>query len=133
MLYGQFFVVTVDAPKDSNKVRLLMLDWYTTHAKAYLDQRVSKYSAEILDGRAKTIDIQYGIMKSRWGTCSGDRYLKLNVELIKAPVPCVDYVVVHEICHLVQPNHDKKFYAMLNGVMPDWRERKSLLEKFISQ
>jgi predicted metal-dependent hydrolase len=132
-LSGQFFMVTTKNPKDRDRVRLLMLDWYATHAKAYLDQRVGKYATEILDGRSKGIDIKYGIMKTRWGTCKGDRSLKLNIELIKAPVPCVDYVVAHELCHLVHSNHDRQFYRMLDSVIPDWQERKALLEKFISQ
>lgn len=68
-------------------------------------------------------------MKRRWGSCTGRGKVTLNLELIKAPTPCIDYVIVHELCHLVEHNHGKGFYALLDKVMPDWRARRRRLNE----
>ena len=68
-------------------------------------------------------------MKSRWGSCTGKGKITLNLHLMRAPRPCVDYVVVHELCHLVEHNHGKGFYALMDRVMPDWRKRREDLKQ----
>ena len=68
-------------------------------------------------------------MKSRWGSCTGKGKITLNLHLMRAPKPCVDYVVVHELCHLVEHNHGKGFYALMDRVMPDWRKRREELKQ----
>ncbi|MFQ6968423.1 MAG: M48 family metallopeptidase [Subdoligranulum sp.] len=55
--------------------------------------------------------------------------ITLNKQLLEAPRNCIEYVVVHELCHLVHPNHSKQFYTFLTMFMPDWKERKAELEK----
>lgn len=68
-------------------------------------------------------------MKTRWGSCSPQkRAVTLNLHLAQAPVSCVEYVVAHELAHLIQANHSARFYAVLDNVMPDHRERKQLLK-----
>lgn len=130
LLSGRYFAIRTMKPKDRTRLKLLMLDWYATHAQTFLDQRMRKYSAELLEAGSKEIVVKYGVMKTRWGSCLGDNSLKLNVELIKTPLPCIDYVVVHELCHLIHPNHDKQFYRLLDRTIPDWRDRKAKLEAF---
>ena len=68
-------------------------------------------------------------MKKRWGSCTARGAINLNIELIKAPSHCIDYVVTHELCHLKCPDHGKAFYSLLNRVMPDWESRKKRLER----
>lgn len=71
-------------------------------------------------------------MKTRWGSCSKNRQkIILNSELIKAPKACIDYVVLHEIIHLLHRNHDRKFYNFLTIYMPDWKKRKAILDSEI--
>jgi predicted metal-dependent hydrolase len=70
------------------------------------------------------------MMTSRWGTCLVNKgVITLNKLLIEVPHNCVEYVILHEYCHFLQPNHSKKFYALVTMFMPDWKERKQLLEK----
>lgn len=75
-------------------------------------------------------EIKYRNMISRWGSCQPKRgVLTFNLSLVEEPVACIEYVVVHEFVHFLQPNHSKKFYQQLSVFMPDWSERKHLLEK----
>ena len=68
-------------------------------------------------------------MTSRWGSCTMAKgSIRLNTELIHYPVACIEQVVLHELCHFVHGDHSKDFYALLMRLMPDWRERKRLLE-----
>lgn len=74
--------------------------------------------------------IKYRNMISRWGSCQPKRcVLTFNYALVEAPISCVEYVVVHEFTHFLQPNHSKRFYQQLAMFMPDWEQRKKLLEK----
>jgi predicted metal-dependent hydrolase len=68
-------------------------------------------------------------MPKRWGSCTAKGEILLNPELIKTPVVCVEYVILHELCHLKHPNHSAAFFRMLDAVLPDWRDRKQRLEK----
>ena len=69
-------------------------------------------------------------MVSRWGSCQAKRgLLTFNYALVEAPLSCIEYVVVHEFTHFLQPNHSKRFYQQLVMFMPDWEERKRILEK----
>ena len=67
-------------------------------------------------------------MKTRWGSCnSRSGHLNFNLKLLDMPAECLDYVVVHELCHLWEPNHSKAFWAHVERVYPDWkRVRKSM-------
>jgi predicted metal-dependent hydrolase len=68
-------------------------------------------------------------MTSRWGSCQPKRnIITLNKRLIAMPRNSIEYVVVHEFTHFLHPNHSKKFYALLSAFMPDWKERKKILE-----
>jgi predicted metal-dependent hydrolase len=68
-------------------------------------------------------------MISRWGSCQPKRgIITLNKRLIEAPRNCIEYVIMHEFVHFLQANHSKKFYELLSTLMPDWKERKRVLE-----
>ena len=67
-------------------------------------------------------------MKSCWGSCLVNKgIITLNRKLLMKPRECIEYVVVHELCHFVHPNHSKQFYGFMEQFMPDWRERKAYL------
>ncbi len=69
-------------------------------------------------------------METRWGSCSPKRgVITLNKRLLEAPRNCIEYVLMHELCHFLHPNHSKHFYAFLTMMMPDWKERKEFLDK----
>ena len=69
-------------------------------------------------------------METRWGSCLAKKgIITLNKRLLEAPRNCIEYVVMHEFCHFIHPNHSKQFYMFLTMLMPDWKERKGLLER----
>ena len=67
------------------------------------------------------------VMRTRWGSLSPRTGMCLNVLLVHFPEEAIEYVVVHELCHLYYHGHGKRFYALLEAVLPDWRQRKQLL------
>ena len=68
-------------------------------------------------------------MQTLWGSCSRTHHIiSLNYYLYKAPVACIEYVIMHELLHFLYPKHDKTFYETLTVLMPDWQERKRLLD-----
>jgi predicted metal-dependent hydrolase len=67
--------------------------------------------------------------KKRWGSCSSKRALNFNWKCVMSPLPIIDYIVVHEMCHLVHMNHSSDFWNLVGGIMPDWKERREWLRK----
>lgn len=129
-LIGKFFIVKTKNPKDRAAIKNLMLEWYAIHAQGLIDRRVKLYVDDILGSDFEELTINYRVLKSRWGSYSLKTGITFNIELVKTPIQCVDYVIVHELCHVVQPNHDKTFYKLMRRIFPDWRTRKEKLELF---
>lgn len=101
-----------------------------TRAKRIIPQRV-RYYAEImgLDYGRITIRMQ----KSRWGSCSAKGNLNFNCLLMRTPETIIDYVVVHELCHLKEMNHSERFWAEVEKVLPDYKERRKWLKDHESE
>ena len=105
----------------------LIKEWYTQQAKIYFQRAIEKYQP-IVNREIKAVRIKE--MKTRWGSCNSVKgYINLNLKLIEKPVECIEYVVFHELVHLVHANHSRHFYDYLTLYMPDWRERKERLER----
>lgn len=125
---GHYFEVDCT---DRKKVEKLMQDWYHARAKIkFLEiaEPVISYF-ENLNVSPKGIYIKQ--MENRWGSCTRSGKIILNSELIKAPRPCIEYVIIHEMCHLIHSNHTKEFFNLLSSIMPDWEKWKNKLEKMM--
>lgn len=70
-------------------------------------------------------------MVKRWGSCTKSGTILLNTELVRVPVHCIDYVITHELCHLIIHGHGPEFYRLLGRVMPDWKVRKQRIDRCI--
>ena len=105
----------------------LIYEWYHEKAMLYFFNILQEFN-KIVKQDIKSVKIRQ--MKTRWGSCNPYKsYINLNIELIKKPKSCIEYVVFHELAHLHYPNHSKKFYDYLTLYMPDWQKRKEILER----
>ena len=110
-------------------VRRLVRAWQTTEAKAIFAERLDTLVARI-DWLVEVPPWRARFMKSQWGSCNASGKLALNTHLVKLPEKLVDYVLVHELCHLKQMNHGKRFQGLMDAHQPDWRERQSELNRY---
>ena len=107
-------------------------------ATKFLDYQCMRTFEEIMD-KIYPIFQKYGVpfpklrirnMETRWGSCLPRKgIITLNKRLLEVPMNCIEYVIMHEFCHFLHPDHSKKFYAFLSMLMPDWKDRKAVLEK----
>ncbi len=125
-LSGQYLTATVPARGGAN-VRKALEAWYRARAKAVLAGRLDVVSASLRWVRAP-LPVRFQAMKVQWGSCSPAGRLTLNPHLVKAPRECIDYVLLHELCHLKEHNHSRGFYRLLDMYMPQWQQRKSRLD-----
>lgn len=130
-LIGKYINVYTPYVTDSNEIKKLLQGWYRRHAEAFFPQRLNLYARAINRMNVNHPEIKIRQMKKRWGSCSKAGAVVLNTELVKAPLHCIDYVIMHEICHLKISPHDNRFYKLLEKYMPDWKLRKGRLEKVI--
>ena len=108
-------------------VKPLIDKWYQHKAKSIFHERLNKMlpKATWVTGIPS---FRVMAMKKQWGSCSTKGNLMLNPHLIKAPKECIDYVILHELCHISEHNHSEKFWRLLTQVMPNWKEVKAKLD-----
>ena len=112
---------------DLKRKENLIYEWYHEKATLYFFNILQEFN-KIIKQDIKSVKIRQ--MKTRWGSCNPYKsYINLNIELIKKPKSCIEYVVFHELAHLHYPDHSKKFYDYLSLYMPDWQKRKEILER----
>jgi predicted metal-dependent hydrolase len=100
--------------------------WYRAEAARVISQRIDKLSSE-MGISYKRIVIRG--QKTRWGSCSHKRNLNFNWKLIMAPESVIDYVIIHELTHLKEMNHSKRFWELVTQYCPGWREHKKWLKQ----
>lgn len=93
-----------------------------------------RFLAERLALWAGRLGLQYREFKlssagTRWGSCTSQGVIRLNWRLMQAPLPVLDYVVIHELCHLVELNHSARFWALVASVCPDWKQKRDWLKR----
>lgn len=117
---------------DKDYIESLLYTWYKIRSKIKFKESINRCMKILKKYEIEEPELNIRKMKARWGSCSKDKNkIILNIELIKAPSHCIEYVVMHELCHLKYPNHSKYFWNFLSLVMPDWKTRKERLEKVI--
>lgn len=127
-LSGSFFIVSVSKPDDRQQVRRALECWYRKHAADLLTNRVTtalKSTTWLRNMDHPRVLVRQ--MRLRWGSVTSNGRIYFNVDLVKLPFGCVDYVVMHELAHLKVPNHGPKFWRLLSRCMPDWERWKSRL------
>ncbi len=118
--------VTLPDDLGPERVKRVLHRWYLDRARTVFGD-VTQAGLQQFPGLAVPC-LMVRSMKSRWGSLSRAGTMTLNVNLVRAARPCIEYVVVHELCHVLFRDHDSRFYKLLGQVMPDWAERKRRLE-----
>ncbi|MCL6548670.1 MAG: M48 family metallopeptidase [Alicyclobacillus sp.] len=137
---GQPWRVTVDgaslsvagpAPHAADpRVKAALERWYREEARSHLTHRVAVWSART---GLKANALRLRDQRTRWASCSAKGNLNFNWRLVMAPPDVIDYVVVHELCHLRELNHSDRFWRLVQEVLPDYRSRKAWLRTYGEQ
>lgn len=128
-LSAGYLHVMISAAPTAAKRAALLRSWYLVHARRVFRERLAACLQHPVFRRIGDVHLIIRRMTRRWGSCTARRNLVLNTELIRASRGCIDYVITHELCHLIVPDHSRKFTNLLDRVMPDWRDRKRQLER----
>ena len=102
----------------------LFRDWYVSVGKEWLEKRIRLLARKT--GCSPT-EVEVRDLGFRWGSCSRSGLVLLNWRLLQLPVRLADYVIVHELTHLIEPHHGPAFWRALDRALPDWRDRKEEL------
>lgn len=128
------YIVAFVKNKDNKKRKQTILnEWFRKRAQIIFQDVIDETYSLVENIVKSKPSLEIKIMKKRWGSClKSKNTILLNYELIKAPKHCISYVVLHELIHFVYRNHDTKFYDLLTVLMPDWKERKAILDEEIA-
>ncbi|RAX51807.1 hypothetical protein CCY99_08380 [Helicobacter sp. 16-1353] len=123
---GNYLEIWTPNIDDINKIEKLVLKWYISQSQDYIDSIISKYGNAI---NRDVCGIRFRRMTTRWGSCNVRKAtISLNSILFSKPKICLEYVLLHELVHLIHANHSRKFYDVLESLMPNWRKIKNILE-----
>lgn len=130
-LVGRYLLVQSPDRDDAGIVSQLLDGWYLDHARKVFARRLDACLEAARSLALPTPEVFVRKMSKRWGSCTKGGRILLNRELVKSPLHCVDYVIMHELCHLKIHDHSPRFYRLLSRCMPDWEKRKRRLESFV--
>ena len=126
MLAGHELQVTT-AQSGAGAIKSVLTTWYRQQAMNIFTARIKIIAQKAPWATGKTWPLKLRSMRRTWGNCSAKGVIKLNLHLIKTPLPMADAVIAHELCHLEEMNHSKAFYALLEGLNPNWRQDRAML------
>ena len=122
-------VLTVRKNSTPQRREKLLNEWYRAEIKAKLPGLFKKWE-NVIGVKANAIGVKN--MRTRWGSCNTkDKRVWINLQLAKKPVACLEYIIVHELVHLLERNHTPVFYGHMDKFLPDWRLTKDELNNFI--
>ena len=112
-----------------DRIERLVREWFRRQARPIFEQAIAAWWPRLglADNRYPTLKLR--AMRRRWGSCASHGGINLNLWLLGAPRDCIDYVVVHELCHLREFNHGPGFYHLMDQLQPDWRPREKRLRE----
>lgn len=123
-------VVNIPAEKAKGRferyIRTTVEDWYKKQALKHFQEKSARYGNQI-GVTPKSIDI--ADFKARWGSCSPQGDITYHWRVIAASHRIVDYIVVHELCHLIEHSHSPRYWQLVENIMPDYRERREWLKE----
>ncbi|MEW5956515.1 MAG: SprT family zinc-dependent metalloprotease [Chloroflexota bacterium] len=124
-----YFFITVRDKTDAGRVKTLLAGWYRRQAERVFRERLDACLTKLRFLQLAEPELEIRQMDARWGSCTPEGKILLNLRLMQAPKEYIDYVIMHELCHLKEHNHSRRFYELLNRVMPDWRTKREQLNE----
>ena len=129
LMGNEFIVLYVREGATEERRAEILREWYRAEFKTLLPPMIAKWE-EILDVKANKWEVKQ--MKTLWGSCNHrTRNIIFNLELIKKPLHCIEYIVVHELLHIKVRLHNEEYTALLNRYFPNWKQLKDELNEFI--
>lgn len=127
-------ILTLTTKKtDPKSIEKLLYTWYAQQAHEIFPKIAASLTADFVrNHKVMPSHFEYKRVKSYWGQCVGQRYIRINTELVRARPASIQMIFAHELCHLVQPNHSKRFYGLLEKYYPDWKTEVDYLKEHIS-
>ena len=126
-----FFIINIKE-NTKDEVKKIFTQWYREKAHQHFKSIIEKIYNKLKKYNIDNPQYKIRKMPKRWGSLTKTSTILLNPELIKAPKECIEYVITHEMCHLVHPNHSKEFYKLLTKLIPQWQNIKHKLETKLS-
>lgn len=115
--------------RKNSSIKNILERWYKTEAIDYFSKRTQLLADRYEFPKIRSIKIRN--MRARWGSCSSLFDITYNTHLIKTSTECIDYVIIHELCHLIHPNHSPRFYQLQTQLNPQWKAQKQSLNEFV--
>lgn len=112
---------------NEEKLKRNLKKFYFSSCKKIVGERINRYQIQ-LKVKPKTIEVVES--RTKWGSCSSDKKLTFNYRLAMAPIEVIDYVIIHELCHLIHMNHDRSFWRRVGSVMPDYKKKEEFLAQY---
>jgi predicted metal-dependent hydrolase len=130
-LRGDALVVYMRDTQDTTRSAQLIDRWYRKQVAKVLKERMAACFPRVQAWGVQYPELGFRTMKTRWGSCRANGRMTFNIRLVQVEPDLIDYVVLHELCHLRELNHSKAFYALMDQVLPDWRKRRERLNKSV--
>jgi predicted metal-dependent hydrolase len=112
---------------ETAKRKEILDEWYRAQLKELVPKYISKWEKSM---QVKVKEFGIKKMKTKWGTCNIEaQRIWLNLELAKKPIPCLEYIIIHEMTHLLERNHNTRFVVLMNSFMPNWKDIKDELNR----
>ena len=123
--------VYVHDQNQKQRINLLVEDWYRNEAMIYLAKKFEQCYEKIRKYNIAKPFYYLRYMERRWGSCTAKGNILLNPNIIQLPSHCIEYIILHELCHLKYKNHSKEFYHFLDTVLPNWEQHSQALDSFL--
>lgn len=125
----EHILVGVREKSNPERVKKLLTGWYRQQAYEIFRERVETWFPRFERYSIKHPEVIVRQMRSQWGSCSIKGKMNLNLKLVMVPRQFIDYVIVHELCHLIEHNHGSAFYVLMSKIMPGWEEKRESLNR----
>jgi predicted metal-dependent hydrolase len=127
LLKDDELLLTLSGETSGEKITAVTDAWYHQQAKAFFPRRTLEMAAIYRTKLPEPRNISVRKMRRRWGTCHSNGNIWFNRELIKRDPELIDYVIIHELCHLVHHNHGREYYELLGSIIPEFRKLRQIL------